>query len=133
MSEPPPAHWPKPYFAPIWLACAGCGHWWDGDQPQCVPFATFAAHMKSHRCPKCGAGTRKLLLRTKPNWPKPYFAPIWLACAGCGHWWDGDQPQCVPFATFAAHMKSHRCPKCGAGTRKLLLRTKPLSERPHPE
>lgn len=55
----------KPVWAPIWLWCKKCGKPWDDWQPQNVPIATWAAHVKTYRCPHCGAGGRNVLLRTK--------------------------------------------------------------------
>ena len=65
---------------------------------------------------------------TRP-WPPPTFEPIGLACT-CGHEWDGWQPIRVPVSTWIAHLKTHTCPACGAGIEKLLIRTKPLAEKP---
>ena len=54
---------------------------------------------------------------------RPTFGPIWLACRQCGHTWDDWQPQSVPLKTWTAHVKTYRCPHCGAASSSLLLRT----------
>jgi len=64
------------------------------------------------------------------DWPKPTWEPLWCSCKACGHWWDDWQPCMVPVATWAAHIKTLHCPACGANRRKVMLRTKPLDQRP---
>ena len=56
---------------------------------------------------------------------QPSWSPIWLACE-CGHKWDDWQPNNVPIATWIAHIKTFRCPKCGKRGRNILLRREPL-------
>lgn len=64
------------------------------------------------------------------DWPRPTWVPIWCACKACGHWWDDWQPQMCPIRTWVAHIKTLACPSCGKGGRSVLLRMKPLSDRP---
>ena len=54
---------------------------------------------------------------------RPIFVPIWLACKQCSHTWDDWQPNNCPIATWVAHVKTYRCPHCGAASSSLLLRT----------
>jgi len=61
--------------------------------------------------------------------PRPSFVPIWLECRGCSHTWDDWQPNNCPITTWAGHVKTYHCPKCGAaGKGAILLRVKPLEE-----
>ena len=60
-------------------------------------------------------------VRERPSWE-----PIWLVCKVCDHQWDDWQPSNVPAETWAAHVRTYRCPNCGKGGRRVLLRTRPL-------
>lgn len=60
--------------------------------------------------------------------PRPVWVPIWLACKQCGHAWEDTQPNNCPVETWCAHVRTYRCPNCGAGTRKVVLRIKPLEQ-----
>lgn len=62
--------------------------------------------------------------------PKPTWGPIWLACKACGHWWDDWQPCGVPIDTWVAHVGTYHCPICGKGSRSVLVRRRPMSEKP---
>jgi len=57
---------------------------------------------------------------------RPTFVPIWLACRHCRHAWDDWQPQDVPVETWVAHVKTYRCPRCGADAGHVVLRAKPI-------
>jgi hypothetical protein len=60
------------------------------------------------------------------NVTKPTWEPIWLACEACGHEWDDWQPGMVPVETWAAHVRTCHCPKCGKGGAAVLMRTHPI-------
>jgi hypothetical protein len=62
--------------------------------------------------------------------PRPTSAAIWLHCRLCGYAWVDWQPQMVPIETWAAHVKTYRCPACGAAGLPVLLRTQPLAGSP---
>lgn len=57
---------------------------------------------------------------------KPYWAEIGLVCMKCAHEWDDWQPHDCPANTWIAHVKTYRCPKCGANARKIGICLKPL-------
>jgi hypothetical protein len=60
--------------------------------------------------------------RERPSWH-----PIWLACKACKHEWDDWQPANVPLRTWAAHIRTFRCPNCDKGGRQVLWRARPLN------
>jgi hypothetical protein len=60
------------------------------------------------------------------DWLKPSWEPLWLRCGPCKHEWDSLQPCHCPIPTWVAHVRSLRCPLCGA--KKLLIRMTPLAE-----
>ena len=62
------------------------------------------------------------------------WGPIWLLCQDCGHAWDDWQSCRVPFETWIAHVKSYRCPECGADSKHISLRIEipHLSEKEPP-
>ena len=62
------------------------------------------------------------------EWLRPVWAPIWLACRQCGHTWDDWQPRNVPLETWVAHVKTYRCPHCGAAGNAVLPRTTRLEK-----
>jgi len=64
-------------------------------------------------------------MNTRPTWE-----PIGLRCKSCRHDWDDWQPGNVPAATWIAHVKTYRCPRCGKGRRNILIRSQPLSAEP---
>lgn len=55
------------------------------------------------------------------DWPKPTWEPLGLRCGPCGYVWNDWQPSHVPPATWIAHIRAMRCPRCGA-KRKLFIR-----------
>ena len=57
----------------------------------------------------------------------PTWEPIWLGCKRCGHEWDDWQPQMVPVATWVAHVRTYRCPECGARSGHIVLRVEPVA------
>ena len=38
--------------------CKRCGEFWTGEMIQNVPISVWVAHVRSIRCPNCGAATR---------------------------------------------------------------------------
>lgn len=64
--------------------------------------------------------------------PKPTWAPVWLACGGCGHKWDDWQPIGVPIDSWIGFMTHTRCPSCGAGPTTITLRSMPLDREEMP-
>jgi hypothetical protein len=58
----------------------------------------------------------------------PTWVPIWLACKACEHQWDDWQPCNCPIETWAAHVRTLHCPRCGKGSRHVVLRAEPLGQ-----
>ena len=64
------------------------------------------------------------------NRPVPTFEPLWCACKACGHWWDDWQPVQCPRRHLGRSDPNAPMSHCGKGRRNVLLRTKPLAEKP---
>jgi len=47
------------------IRCCDCGHEWMADMLQNVAIKVWIAHIKSLRCPKCGAGWRSIMLTAR--------------------------------------------------------------------
>jgi hypothetical protein len=60
---PPPGQAQAPRFAPLPLVCIACGAAFDMYQPVNAPIATWAAHVRTFSCVRCGAGAERLAVR----------------------------------------------------------------------
>jgi len=54
---------------------------------------------------------------------KPEWTPIFLVCFKCRHDWEDWQPCHCPVDTWVAHVKTYRCPECGARAKSIGLRS----------
>ena len=57
------------------------------------------------------------VLRARPTWE-----PLQLRCGGCETEWDDWQPFNVPVATWLAHGRGLRCPRCRSDDAPVYLR-----------
>lgn len=66
----------------------------------------------------------------------PYPAPTWdairLRCKACNEEWNDWLPVHVRFAVLIAAMQSFTCPKCHAGSDRIVIPITPMAERHDP-
>jgi hypothetical protein len=52
-----------------------------------------------------------------------------LHCTECKHYWEGALELPAPVKEAAAWMKAVTCPNCGAGLKKIHVKSKPTNEK----
>ena len=56
--------------------------------------------------------------------PQAQLSPTPLGCRSCGHEWMEPILSMVTVRVWVLHVRSLRCPACGAGWHRLAFRTK---------